>query len=393
MYSGLMMNKEKSSSRSKINNGVYFMTLKNIVQLYNDKVDTKTKTKLSNLKPVDCPPKGVLRYEDAVKAFNPKKGDTIVALVKVKEIYTDTTYNRGDRIHYGNVAKNLQGMGGFSHKAAGLISLFARPNNKKLVTTKGNHRVTKLYAAGLDPDAEIAAEITFHGDDSDYSEIIRTEASDHNVDCNYRTSQNTDDRFKAAYHAEETWAVNLYKYLAKFNISVAETNTSANYEATSYRSITKSRELNEEACSRYLKAFTEVVSDKEVGGIATYAATSFLNSFKNSIKYIDDNNNVDSITGFLNYIYNERNNYSHGFLEDVNQAVLTAGNGKFKGEEVNVARLVSLYNEYCLKVLRAKIPTCNNHAIGYSSLDYLDFIKNADEAVRSRVDEIARQTI
>jgi len=369
------------------------MTLKNIVQLYNDKVDTKTKTKLSNFGPIDSPPKGILPYEQALEVFKPKKGDTIVALVKVKQIYTDTTYNRGDRIHYGNVAKNLQGMGGFSYKASGLISLFARPNKDKLVTTKGNHRVTKRFAAGLDPEAEVPAEITFHGDDDDYSEMIRTEAADHNVDCNYRTSQNTDDRFKAAYHAEEIWAVNLYKYLAKFNISVAETNTSANYEATSYRSITKSRELNEEACSRYLKAFTEVVSDKEVGGIATYAATSFLNSFKNSIKYIDDNNNVDSVTGFLNYIYNERNNYSHGFLEDVNQSKLTEGNGKFKGEEVNVARLISLYNEYCLKVLRAKIPTNNNTAIGYSSNEYLDFIKNADEAVRSRVDEISRQTI
>lgn len=369
------------------------MTLKNIVQLYTDKVDTKTKTKLSNLGPIDSPPKGILPYEQALEVFKPQKGDTIVALVKVKNIFTDTTYNRGDRIHYGNVAKNLQSMGGFSYKASGLISLFARPNKDKLVTTKGNHRVTKRFAAGLDPEAEVPAEITFHGDGDDYSEIIRTEAADHNVDCNYRTSQNTDDRFKAAYHAGETWAVNLYKYLNNFNISVAETNASANYEATSYRSITKSRELNEEACSRYLKAFTEVVSDKEVGGIATYAATSFLNSFKNSIKYIDDNNNVDSITGFLNYIYNERNNYSHGFLEDVNQSKLTEGNGKFKGEEVNVARLISLYNEYCLKVLRAKIPTCNNHAIGYSSLDYLDFIKNADEAVRSRVDEIARQTI
>jgi hypothetical protein len=72
---------------------------------------------------------------------------------------------------------------------------------------------------------------------------------------------------------------------------------------------------------------------------------------------------------------------------------LTEGNGKFKGEEVNVARLISLYNEYCLKVLRAKIPTSNNHAIGYSSNEYLDFIKQADETVRSRVDEIARQTI
>ena len=151
--------------------------------------------------------------------------------------------------------------------------------------------------------------------------------------------------------------------------------------------------MNEEACSKYLKSFTAVVGEDEVGGIATFAATSFLDYFKNSIKYIDENNNIDSLTNFLDYIYNKRNDFSHGFLEDVTQAKLTEGNGKFKGEEVNVSRLISLYNEYCLKVLRAKIPTNNNHAIGYSSNEYLDFMKKADETVRSRVDEIARQTI
>lgn len=367
------------------------MTLKNIVQLYESKVEDKEKQKLIGMSVLDTPPKGFLRYEEAVEKYDPQPGDTIFALVPVKDIWGDTTYNRVDRIHYGNIAKNLKSRGGFSHKSAGAVSLWARPNGR-LVATKGNHRVTKRYAVDLNPDSLIPAEITFHTSES-YDDIIKAEAGDHNVDCNYRTSQNTDDRFKAAYHADEQWAVNLYNYLNQFSIGIAKTNKKANYEATSYRAITKSRELNEESCSRYLRSFTEVVDDNEVGGIATFAATSFLNYFKNSIKYIDENNNVDSIVGFLDYIYNERNNVSHGFLDDLTQAKLTEGNGKFKGEEVNVARLVSLYNEYCLKVLRAKIPTSNNHAIGYSSNEYLDFIKQADETVRSRVDEIARQTI
>jgi hypothetical protein len=367
------------------------MALKNIVELYENKVDEKDKKKNQAIDILDTPPKGLLPYEQALLVFNPQPGDTIVALVPVKLIYGDSTYNRVDHIHYGNVTSNLKKHKGFSFKAAGIISLFARPN-AKLVTTKGNHRITKRYAVERNPEALMPAEITFH-ESNDYDAIIQREASDHNVDCNYRTSQNTDDRFKAAYYAAEQWAKNLFTYLDQFKIGIAKTNPQAKSDASSYRAITKSRDLNEVNCSRYLKAFTETVSVDEVGGIATYAGTSFLTYFNESVKYIDENNNVDSISGFLDYIYNKRNDFSHAFLENVTQAKLTEGNGKFKGEEVNVARLISLYNEYCLKVMRAKIPTNNNHAIGYSSNEYLDFIKGAEETVRSRVDEIARQTI
>lgn len=367
------------------------MTLKNIIELYENKVDDKEKLKSLGMPLLDTVPKGFLLYSEAVEKFNPQPGDTIFGLVPVKDIWGDDTYNRVNSIHYGNIAKNLKNRGGFSHKSSGAVSLFCRPNGK-LVATKGNHRVTKRYAIAQDPNALIPAEITFHTSEK-YDDIIQAEALDHNVDCNYRTTQNTDDRFKAAYHSGEQWAVNLYRYLDKFSIGIAETNSTANYEASSYRSITKSRDLDEESCSRYLRSFTSVVNVNELGGIATFAATSFLSSFVHSIKYIDENNNVDSIEDFLGYIYKERSNFSHGFLDTVTQAKLTEGNSKFKGEEVNVARLISLYNEYCLKVLRAKIPTNNKDAIGYSSNEYLDFIKKADENVRSRVDEIARQTI
>jgi hypothetical protein len=266
------------------------MALKNIIQLYETKVDEKEKTKVLGMQTLDTPPKGFLSYQEAVDTLNPQPGDTIFALVPVKDIWGDTTYNRVERIHYGNILKNLKSRGGFSFKSSGAVSLFARPNGR-LVATKGNHRVTKRYAISLDPEALIPAEITFHVSQN-YEDIIREEASDHNVDCNYRTSQNTDDRFKAAYHAGEQWAVNLYNYLNQFSIGIAETNTQAKYEATSYRSITKSRELDEEACSRYLKAFTSVVNEDELGGVATFAATCFLNYFKNAIKFIDENNNV-----------------------------------------------------------------------------------------------------
>ena len=194
------------------------MTLKNIIQLYNSKVEDKEKEKILGTPVLDRHPKGFLEYQKAVEMFDPQPGDTFFALVPVKDIWGDTTYNRVDRIHYGNIAKNLKSRGGFSHKSCGAVSLWARPNGR-LVATKGNHRVTKRYAVDLDPNALIPAEITFHSSEK-YEDIIRAEAGDHNVDCNYRTSQNTDDRFKAAYHADEQWAVVLYRYLRQSPIPI-----------------------------------------------------------------------------------------------------------------------------------------------------------------------------
>jgi hypothetical protein len=365
-------------------------TLKNLVSLYQSKVDEDTKKSLMDMKILDDSPKGLYHYAHAMQNLQPQKGETIHAMVEVGDVFGDPTYNRVNRIHYGNIAANLKKRGGFSYKSAGTISLFLRPDGT-LVATKGNHRVTKMYAVTGDRKALVPAEITIHPSE-DVSEIIRLEAEDHNVDCNYRTSQATDDRFKAAFHAGEKWAVDLYNYLSDFSVGIAGTNEEAKYEATSYRQITKSMTISESACSCYINAFTLMNCESELGGIAAYAGTCFLANFTESIKYVDQNNNVDSFAGMMDYIYNNRNNSSLGFLENVTQTGLTKGNGKFKGEEVNVARLISLYNEYCQKVLRAKIPTLNNTAIGYSSNEYLDFIKKADETVRSRVDEIARQT-
>tara|TARA_B100002019_G_scaffold122358_1_gene105238 strand:+ start:531 stop:1640 length:1110 start_codon:yes stop_codon:yes gene_type:complete len=365
-------------------------TLKNLVSLYQSKVDDDMKESLMDMKILDDAPKGLYHFTQAMQNLQPQKGETIHAMVEVGDVFGDPTYNRVNRVHYGNIASNLKKRGGFSYKSAGTISLFLRPDGT-LVATKGNHRVTKMYAVTGDKKALIPAEITIHPSE-DAAEIIRLEAEDHNVDCNYRTSQATDDRFKAAFHAGEKWAVDLYNYLSDFSVGIAGTNEDAEYEVTSYRQITKSMKISEAACSRYINAFTLMNCEDELGGIAVYAGTCFLVNFAESIEYVDSNNNVDSFTGLMDYIYNNRNQVSMGFLENATQAELTKGNGKFKGEEVNVARLVSLYNEYCQKILRAKIPTLNNTAIGYSSNEYLDFVKKADETVRSRVDEIARQT-
>jgi hypothetical protein len=365
------------------------MGLKKLVDLFEEKVDTKTKTTLASLGAVDKPQLGVDTYERAIDNLATMGGKSAICMVRVGDIYTDTTYNRGDNIHYTNIIKNMKKVGGFSYITSGTISLFVRPGGK-LVTTQGNHRATMLYASCLDPNARIPATITLHDSNTEYNEIVRVEASNHNEDCNFRTAQSTDDRFRAAYHAGESWAENLHWFLDQFGIGVARTNPSAKYEATSYAKISESRKLDEYSCSRYLKAFTQVVNEKEVMGFATFSATHFLNGFRESIKYVDDNNNVDSVTGFLDYIYNHRHNRSHGYLNNVTQQKLSEGSNKIKGHEIGVARLITLYNEYCEKVISARIPKSNKHAIGYSSNEYKKFVDSTNADLRLRVGEIAQ---
>ena len=118
-----------------------------------------------------------------------------------------------------------------------------------------------------------------------------------------------------------------------------------------------------------------------------------MKTFKPAIDKIDELNNCDSFDGMMNYVFHKRNDESRGFLNDITQASITAGNGKFKGEEVNVSRFISLYNEYCEKVLKATLPETHNHAVGYSSDAYLSYIKSADTDIRMRADEVARTTV
>ena len=260
------------------------------------------------------------------------------------------------------------------------------------MVTKGNHRVTKRYAVSNDTRSYIPMEITIHKTE-DYDEMVRIESLDHTLDAAYRTSQNQEDKFKSSYYAKETDAINLYDYLDQFSIGVAGTNPNAKFGTTSHNYLKSAQKRDETACSTYLRIFTEKNCESLVGGNATFAATVFLSKFRKAIDTVDRLNNLKSVEGFINYIYHERNDKTMGFLPNMTQSSLTSGNAKYKGEEVNVARLISLYNEYCEKVLKVKLNENNNHAIGYTSDSYMSFVKSADADIRLRVDEIARGKI
>jgi len=382
------------------------MKLINLVENCDSRLTSSQKSYLSTLGVVDNPVKGLLPLEEYLVEHNPQPGDSFICLVPVGVCFSDPKYNRSDRIHFNNIIKHLKRMMGFSYKAAGILSGFLRLNCEQIrdlqygrassqytvIITKGNHRVTKRYAVSNDPRAYVPVEITIHNTE-DYDEMVRIESLDHTLDAAYRTSQNQEDKFKSSYYAEETDAVNLYNFLDEFSIGVAGTNANAKFGTSSHNFIRAAEKRDADICKKYLRVFTSRNCDTIVGGNATFAATVFLLKFKKSIDKVDELNSCDSFDRFMDYIYHNRSNITSGFLPDMTQALLTEGNAKYKGEEVNVARLISLYNEYCEKVLKAQLNPNFNHAIGYSSNDYRDYVNSADADIRMRVDEIARQPV
>ena len=96
-------------------------TLKNLVDLYEEKVTDDIQKNLLKMPILDGYPKGLKNFNAAINSLQPKPGETIHAMVPVGEIWGDSIYNRVDRIHYGNIAKNLKSRGGFSYKSAGVI--------------------------------------------------------------------------------------------------------------------------------------------------------------------------------------------------------------------------------------------------------------------------------
>ena len=382
------------------------MTLINLVEQCDSKLTSAQRSYLSTLGVIDNPVKGLLTLEQYLVEHNPQAGDSFVCLVPVGICFSDSKYNRSDRIHFGNIIKHLKRMTGFSYKAAGILSGFLRLNREQIrdlqygkassqytvVVTKGNHRVTKRYAVSNDPRSYVPMEITIHNTE-DYDEMITIESLDHTLDAAYRTAQNQEDKFKSSYYAKETDAINLYNYLDQFSIGIAGTNPNAKFGTTSHTYLKSAQKKSEAACSKYLKIFTEQNCEKLVGGNATFAATIFLTTFKKAIKSVDELNSCDSIAGFIQYIYHDRSNYTNGFLPDMTQSKLTEGNAKFKGPEVNVARLISLYNEYCEKVLKATLNGNNGNAIGYSSDTFLKYMKSADADIRARFVQVSKDKV
>ena len=311
---------------------------------------------------LDNYPKGLPLMEDVIEDYengiNYEDGDSVVCLARVGDLWSSPYYNRIRELRYGNQQKHLKDNGGFSYAAADTLSGYYRPNQRKVVTTKGNNRVSKLYSIVRDPDIRIPIGFTFHPRNRSIEECVRIESNNHNMDCNYRTNQSGDHKFTSALRARETWAIILFNYLKQFNIGIAETLPNAKFHCPSHSYISRARgkkEQNDVYVTRFLEAFTSRDCSREIQGNTVISGAQFLKYFEPYIKDVDKRNNCDSFADAIDWAFNKWSKEAQalGFknAKNITQEAITAGNSDYKKHEPMVARWVNLYNVYCNKGL------------------------------------------
>lgn len=350
-------------------------TLLNLCDLYRKKVADVTQELLSHLPVLDkAPVDGLPTLEDVIEAHSRGEYegvDSIHVSARIGDIMTDTEYNRGDNLRYGNQERDLNAMGGFSYRAAGTLVGFLRPGGVA-VATQGNNRISMLYAVTQDRSSRVPFLLNFHKPLISHKEMIRVEAENHNADCNFRSNQSTDEKFKSAYFSEQKWAHLIYNFLKPFGIGIAGTLEGAIFNCTSHSYVDKARkEAGDEFVKRFLETHVNVFSadncDKEVYGNFVRGGSSFLANFSAHIAEVDEKNDgIDSFADMMNHYFSTREEEAlavRKLLESsgapkqaiasvpvkkcLTQSDITQGNRVIKGSTLFVCRFVSLYNDYC----------------------------------------------
>ena len=354
---------------------------------------------------LDNYPKGLPLMEDVIEDYengiNYEDGDSVVCLARVGDLWSSPYYNRIRELRYGNQQKHLKDNGGFSYAAADTLSGYYRPNQRKVVTTKGNNRVSKLYSIVRDPDIRIPIGFTFHPRNRSIEECVRIESNNHNMDCNYRTNQSGDHKFTSALRARETWAIILFNYLKQFNIGIAGTLPNAKFHCPSHSYISRARgkkEQNDVYVTRFLEAFTSRDCSREIQGNTVISGAQFLKYFEPYIKDVDKRNNCDSFADAIDWAFNKWSKEAQalGFknAKNITQEAITAGNSDYKKHEPMVARWVNLYNVYCNKGLtisarqNTAIPLENNKD---TKNRWNKFLIEANALVRGSLVDTAKQ--
>jgi hypothetical protein len=353
---------------------IEFKKLVNVFDQYEKSVDEKTKEYLSGFGSVDRAPQYLPLMEDIIAQYDRGEipdGGTIICSARVGDLWSDPTYNRILELRYGNQKKHIESRGGYSNDAADTLSAYLR-TTLKAVLTKGNNRASMRGACGRNPNSRVTVSLKFHPKNISYNEMIRIESLDHNTDCNNRTNQSGDDKFKSAYYADEEWAVNLFKYLKPFSIGIAGTLADAKFVCPSHSYLSTSiRVSGKEYTTKYLTAFTKWDCAKEVQGNATVAGSLFLKTFHEYIDDVDKRNDIDSFSQMMKWFFTE---YGPAYqildpdARNLQQSDIVQGNGVYKGNEPAVARFVFLYNDFC-RIKKLKIKGTQKTAIPFEGSD------------------------
>ena len=212
--------------------------LVSLIDLAKSRIDQELMKKIrsSNFKVSGNIPENLPLFEDVKELYLEGQlnyDKPIIVLACVKDILSDPTYNRGENLNYKNQFRDLKNLGGFDYDACGILAGFIRPLGE-LITSQGNNRASMRYLVGEDDNARIPIKLKPHKPGTPYEEMIRLEAENHNADCNNRTPQGGNDKFKSAYYSNQGWAVDLYNFMAQFSISLADTLPKARYHCDSH---------------------------------------------------------------------------------------------------------------------------------------------------------------
>lgn len=393
----------------------------NLCDLYCKKVPDIVQELLSHLPVLDkAPIDGLPKLEDVIEAHSRGEYegvDSIHVSARIGDIMTDPEYNRGDNLRYGNQERDLNAMGGFSHSAAGTLVAFLRPNGIT-ISTQGNNRISMCFAVTRDRNTRISLLVIFHKPGISRGEMVRVEAENHNADCNFRSNQSTDEKFKSAYFSQQKWAHLIYNFLKPFGIGIAGTLEGAKFNCTSHSYIEKARkEAGDEFVKRFLEThvnvFSEYNCEKEVFGNFVRGGSSFLAVFGPHIAEVDEKNGgIDSFGDMMRHLFANREKKSletrdylikSGMPKDViasvpvkkclTQADITQGNRTIKGFTLFVCRFVSMYNEYC-KDQGLKFNQTYATAIPIvEGKTFANFIKKEDPILRPSFIDVANNPV
>lgn len=377
--------------------------LLNLVKLAKKKFKDYVLRVLSDFNIVDSIPDSLPLMEDVLAGRMRglyKDGSSVVVAAKIGDLWSDPTYNRTDSINYGNCERDLKALKGFSHKAAGVLFAFVRPN-LDVVLTQGNHRITMLWAVTQDPNVRIAVNLNFHSKDISLEEMIEIESENHHSDAANRTAQSKDDTFKSAYYSGLPWALEMYNLLSKYEIGIAGTLDNARFSCHSYSSISKAKgDTNLEIVKRVLAEFTGLYDgvkkpDIEILGNFVRAASIFLKVFASHIADVDRRNNVDSFSEMFKFFFRDM---EPGLMKakklgaivavkkNLTQEDICISTRFFKGQQLSVCRFVSIYNE----LASAKDWEFNNtqkNPIPTDGITVADYLSKLDPVLRNAIVE------
>ena len=385
-------------------------TLDQIIHVYenaeksyeNKSISETLREYLYTLPILDNCPKGLPNMEDVIEDYeegvNYVEEDMILCAARLSDLYSSPWYNRIRELRYGNQKRHLDDNGGFSYEATDTLSGFYRPQQKKTITTKGNNRASMLYAVTRNGEIRIPFMLKLHPRNRSIEDCIKIESNNHNMDCNYRTNQSGDHKFMSAYYAGETWALDLYTFCKKFDISIAGTLKGAKFHCPSHSYITRARGkkgVYDSYVEKFLIAFTSRNCSREIQGNTVISATLFLRYFAKYIACVDEKNETDSFADAVDFYFNKWEQSIKEHLpsaKNINQEMITAGNSDYKKHEPMVARWVCLYNKYCS---RLKLDGRQNTAIPLEcdkdvKNRWNKFLTESNALVRGSLEDIAK---